>query len=274
MKRIFLVVSIITFIVLCFVFNKYDLDISIALTKHYNKFYEFLDDFGELPIYMGPLLFGSVYFYIFDKKYKKILCSCIVFLAYLIISVKVIHNMDFSYGLINILGSLVLSLFLCFLTIYYFSNIKKETIDKIKDLALLGLIVSIVSFACVEVIKYTWGRVRFRDLSDDYSEFTKLFHINGLTGHKSFPSGHTNAGTSILLLALLTPRFTNKKWIKYLVTGLCFAYIAILAVSRIIVSAHYASDVLVGFVVGFITLCVTHHVLKRKGVLNVASNKC
>ena len=123
-------------------------------------------------------------------------------------------------------------------------------------------------------MKYTWGRVRFRDLSADYSEFTRLFHINGLTGHKSFPSGHTNAGTSILLIALIVPRLTDKKIIKHIVTCLCFVYIAVLAVSRIVVSAHYASDVLCGFVVGFTTLCVSYIILKRKGVINVTSNKC
>ena len=136
------------------------------------------------------------------------------------------------------------------------------------------MIASVASLACVEILKYTWGRVRFRDLSPDYNEFTKLFHINGLTGHKSFPSGHTNAGTNILLVALLVPRFTDKKWIKYLVSSLCFAYIATLAISRIVVSAHYASDVLCGFVVGFTTICVTYVILRRKGVINVAGNKC
>ena len=123
-------------------------------------------------------------------------------------------------------------------------------------------------------MKNTWGRVRFRDLSDDYSEFTSLFTINGLTGHHSFPSGHTNAGTSILLIALLVPRFSDKKWLKYLITGLCFVYIAALAVARIVVRAHYASDVLFGFLVGFTTLCVTYSILRRKGVINASNNKC
>ena len=66
----------------------------------------------------------------------------------------------------------------------------------------------------------------------------------------------------------------NKKWIKYLVTTLCFIYIIVLAVSRIVVSAHYASDVLVGFVVGFTTIYITHMILRKRGVLNVAGNKC
>lgn len=274
MKKIFVIVSAMLFILLCFLFNKYDLDISIALTKHYNGFFEFFDDFGELPIYVGPIFFGATFFFFVEKKYQKILCSIITFLAYLIAIIKVIHNKEYSFGFLNISVSFIVSLILTFLTIYLFSKIKKETLNNIKDLAILGIIVSVVSLLCTEVIKYIWGRVRFRDLSNDYNEFTNLFHINGLNGNKSFPSGHTNAGTSILLFALLTPRLTNKKWIKYFVTTLCFVYIATLAFSRIVVSAHYASDVLVGFVVGFVTICVTHIILRRKGVLNVAGNKC
>ena len=42
MKKTILIISLIIFISLCFVFNKYDLDISIFLTKYDNSFYEFL----------------------------------------------------------------------------------------------------------------------------------------------------------------------------------------------------------------------------------------
>ena len=274
MKKIIFYGLIAIFIGLCVLFNFYDLDISIYLTKYYNGFYEFFDDFGEMPIYIGPIFFGATFFFLMKTKSQKALCLLITFIAYLIASIKVFHNKEYSLEITNIVISLLISLGLSLLTIYLFSKIKRETLENIKDLALLWIITSVASLVCVEVIKYSWGRVRFRDLSSDYSEFTRLFHINGLTGHKSFPSGHTNAGTSILLFALLIPRFSGKKWLKYLVASLCFIYIAILAVSRIVVSAHYASDVLVGFVVGFTTICVTYHVLKRKGVLNVASNKC
>lgn len=273
-KKITFSLAIIIFLSLCVVFNFYDLDISIALTKYNSPFYEFFDDFGELPIYFGPIMFGAIYFHEYKEKRKKLLSLGIVEFAYLIASVKVVHNMEYSFNLINILLSLTFSILLSVITIYLFSNIKKETRDNIKDIAILAIIVSVVSFVCVEIIKYTWGRVRFRDLSYDYSEFTKLFHINGINGNKSFPSGHTNAGTSILILSMLTPRLTNKKWIKYLVTTLCFIYIIVLAVSRIVVSAHYASDVLVGFVVGFTTIYITHMILRKRGVLNVAGNKC
>lgn len=274
MKKIVVGVLVAIFVALCFVFNAYDLDISIELTKHYNGFFEFFDDYGEMPIYIGPILFGGVGYYLCNKKYQKGLFAGLTFAAYLVALAKVIHNHNLSLDALNIGVSVIAAAVLAFITIYLFTKMKKENVNKIKDIALLGFMVTVISFTCTEILKYTWGRVRFRDLSADYSEFTRLFHINGLTGHKSFPSGHTNAGTSILLIALLVPRFTDKKWVKYLVTGVCFVYIATLAVSRIIVSAHYASDVLCGFVVGFTTLCVTHMILRKKGVIDVASNKC
>ena len=274
MRKIALFVGLAIFVCLCFVFNEYDLNISIKLTRYYNGFFEFFDDFGELPIYMGPIFFGATYYFYFEKKWQKGMCASIVFIAYMIALVKILLNKEYNLGVLNVAVSLLGAILLSGITIYLFSKIKRETLDNIKDLAILAIIVSLVSLSCTELIKCTWGRVRFRDLSNDYNEFTKLFRINGFNGHKSFPSGHTNAGTSILIVALLTPRFTTKKWIKYLVASLCFIYISILAFSRIVVSAHYASDVLVGFVVGFTTICITYIVMERKGVLNVAGNKC
>ena len=208
------------------------------------------------------------------KTLYKGLSAGITFIASLIAAIKVIDNMDYSLNLARVLLSIGVAILLTLVTMYAFLKVNKETLHSIKDIAFLGFVVSLVSVSCIELVKNIWGRVRFRDLSSDYSEFTNLFTINGFNGHKSFPSGHTNAGTSILLLALLVPRLSDKKWLKHLVTSVCFIYITTLAVSRIVVSAHYASDVLFGFLVGFTTLCVTYIVLRRKGVIDASNNKC
>jgi membrane-associated phospholipid phosphatase len=260
------------FIVLCFIFNKYDLNISIYLTQFDNSFYEFFDDYGELPIYIGPILFGAIYSRFASKKRNKILISLVTFIAYAIACIKIIHNKDWNYNLVSISVAILVSIILCGITLIGFSKISKEKLEKIKDLALLGLLVSIVSYGCTEIVKYTWGRVRFRDLSSDYNEFTNLFKINWFTGHKSFPSGHTNAATSILLISMIVARLINNKIIKNLTVIGCFLYIFTVAFSRIVVSAHYASDVLVGFAIGFTTIVAIYNVLKRKGVIN-ASNR-
>ena len=275
MKKVVVTICVAVFIALCFIFNAYDLEISKTLTQLDNGyFFEFFDDFGELPVYVGPILFGAIYFYLFNKLIYKLMSLGICGGGYLIAVYKVFDNMEVELSVGSVALILGIALLLFLVTIFAFSKVKRETFEKIKDLALVGLITTVISVLGTEVLKYTWGRVRFRDLSPDYSEFTNLFTINGLTGNKSFPSGHTNAATSILLISLIVPRFTNKKWLKNLVIGLCFGYVALVAFSRIVVSAHYASDVMVGFVVGLTTLSLTYYILKRKGVINVASDKC
>ena len=274
MKKVVLGIVCALFVVLCFVFNKYDLDISIYLTKFDGAFYEFFDDFGELPVYMGPILFGSIYYYLSKKIFYKLASLGIAGGTYLVAVYKVFDNKEIAIDLKSICLILAIAILLFLINFLVFSRIKKENLEKIKDLAFVGLVTSAISIACTEALKITWGRVRFRDLSSDYSEFTNLFTINGYTGNKSFPSGHTNAATSILLISLIVPRFTNKKWLKNLVIGLCFAYIALVAFSRVVVSAHYASDVMVGFIIGLVTLSLTYYISKRKGVIDVTSNKC
>ena len=47
MKKIVLAVAVVVFIVLCIVFNSYDLNISIELTKHYNPLIKIAKDCGS-----------------------------------------------------------------------------------------------------------------------------------------------------------------------------------------------------------------------------------
>lgn len=274
MKKALLSVCIILFVVLCVTFNKYDLAISINITKLNSPFYEFFDDYGELPIYFGPILFGTIYYYLSNKTVYKFGSAAITAITYFIAVYKVFDNKEILFNLDSFKLILTLTTLLVLVNFWFFSKIKKENLYKIKDLALLGLLTTAVSALCMEIFKLSWGRVRFRDLTDGYTEFTNLFTINGYTGNKSFPSGHTNAATSCLLVSLICGRFINRKWVRSLITIVCFGYICLVAFSRIVVSAHYASDVLVGFVIGLLTIIVLYYVLKRKGVIDVTSDKC
>ena len=105
-------------------------------------------------------------------------------------------------------------------------------------MALFGYVI------CIQIVKWFWGRVRFRELDAAFSQFTPWYLPQGTTGYDSFPSGHAAMGWILLALLIL---FTNKKpWIKYLVFALIFLYAVVLALSRVIIGAHYASDVLFG----------------------------
>ena len=142
------------------------------------------------------------------------------------------------------------------------------------------LIVSVVSFFVVSSMKCIWGRPRYRSLSSDYSEYNNFLIVNGFSKgligdeYHSFPSGHTNAASSILILGMIPNRFNLKRWIKYLVNLICFSYVVLVAISRIGVGAHYASDVLFGFGVSIGCFMITYNIFKKKGWLYARGNKC
>ena len=97
---------------------------------------------------------------------------------------------------------------------------------------------------CIQVVKTFWGRVRFKELDAAFSQFTPWYLPQGINGYDSFPSGHAAMGWMLLAILIL---FTNKKpWLKYSVFIIIFMYAIILTLSRVIIGAHYASDVLFG----------------------------
>lgn len=97
------------------------------------------------------------------------------------------------------------------------------------------------SWLLVSSLKLAWGRVRFRDLQPLADNFTPWYSPQGWTGHASFPSGHAALGWLLLTCVLVWPRGCR----QYLWTlGLCVAWGVFVASSRVVVGAHYLSDVL------------------------------
>lgn len=124
--------------------------------------------------------------------------------------------------------------------------------------AVLGIAVMTAQLLAVEGMKAMWGRVRFRDLlaQGSYDEFTPWYCINGVNGNKSFPSGHT-AGAGMSFLMMLFPFAFDKFKDK---SRLCFAvpfiYTSVVAVTRLIMGAHYLSDVAMGGIISFTAVII------------------
>lgn len=118
-------------------------------------------------------------------------------------------------------------------------------------MAVIGLGVAAAETGLIHLLKLLWGRTRFRDLDSAYSQFTAWYHPNGDTGDHSFPSGHTgSAGMSYLLMLL---PYVSDFWRKHrhLAFWLAFCYTSTVAATRLVMGAHYLSDVTVGGVIAF-----------------------
>ena len=98
----------------------------------------------------------------------------------------------------------------------------------------------------VDIMKFSWGRVRFNDLSSD-AEFTEWYIINGNGldhNHQSFPSGHTAAAWSFLPFLFLLKEREIKKRNKFAISIFVISFGLFAAISRVLAGEHYASDVL------------------------------
>jgi membrane-associated phospholipid phosphatase len=128
-------------------------------------------------------------------------------------------------------------------------------------MALFGYVIGI------QVTKYLWGRVRFRELDASFSQFTPWYLPQGITGFDSFPSGHAAMGW--MLLALMVLFVNGKVLIKNFILMLIIIWAVLLAYSRVVIGAHFASDVLFGSF--FIIL--TYLILRGNSNLQVSNDK-
>lgn len=92
-----------------------------------------------------------------------------------------------------------------------------------------------IGYCLVILVKYSVVRQR---------PTQRLVDVNGY----SFPSGHTFATTIFTFtIVILLWRFTRKKWQKNLVTIVGAVWILAIMYSRVYLRAHFATDVLAGF---------------------------
>ena len=94
----------------------------------------------------------------------------------------------------------------------------------------------------VQLLKIFWGRIRFRDLAGNYSNFTTWYIPNGITGSQSFPSGHVAMAFMLLSLFVFIADKSFYKRIFY--KGTIIVWGLVVATARIVIGAHFASDVL------------------------------
>ncbi len=253
-----LVVILGLWIALAIIFAFYDLAISKALYNASSQVAGTIQAFGEIP----GILFGLFAFFTLGtnlefngKRYKKTFFICelaiSIFLMYYILNLVLTYlNINFKYvslsGVPVFLGITLLSLFGFYLFKTKLGNFQKRNYLFAK----VGAMTFVISAFIVEVLKVLWGRVRFRDLQQGFSNFTAWYLPQGITGGHSFPSGHAYLAWILIPLFLLA---VNKRNIwKWIVLGLTLAYGIFISIERIIAGVHYASDVL--FSAGIVTI--------------------
>lgn len=100
-------------------------------------------------------------------------------------------------------------------------------------------------------LKIFWGRIRFRDLAENYSNFSAWYVPNGITGNQSFPSGH--ASMSFIMIVLFVLFMDQAFYKRIILKGLIISWGLAVCISRVVIGAHFISDVLFGAMIIIVT---------------------
>jgi len=116
------------------------------------------------------------------------------------------------------------------------------------DIAIIGL----TSFALMTVLKYIFHRQR-----------PSLPVINDLATY-SFPSGHTLSSFIFCsILVFIIAHGKRKRLYKWIVSILLFLFAITIGISRIVLRAHYATDVTASFFLGIAWVISSLWILQR-----------
>ena len=144
-----------------------------------------------------------------------------------------------------------------------------------------------VATLIVQGLKVPFGRMRYRAMNvigdfgknEQFPGFTRWYMVSGQPdkelmratfgtsdAFKSFPSGHTRGAAATFYLATLGAvlGLSKKKQIALWVFAVVFT--GLVALSRIMVGAHFFSDVLIGGTVGFLCCVLSKEFFVDKGI--------
>lgn len=123
---------------------------------------------------------------------------------------------------------------------FWLSTFDKATIRKYFLASIIFVTGIIISVLFVRVLKLINMRIRYRDLAD-VDQFTRWYQIgkfNLMKVSASFPSGHTSTMASLLLADLFVVRKQ-----RLLVQVIAIGLVMMMFFSRVLIGAHYLSDV-------------------------------
>lgn len=260
--------------ILAILFSFLDLQISFALVNSSSRWARWVEEYGEVP---GAVMV-IIALFIYDRLrtpsgLKEALLRS--FGISILVSFLIFHYGSSFFGKFEFYWCYTECLFLlgwgCVLVIHtLLKKVQRGFFQKKRSFAIITISLAILNpLLFVQSVKFIWGRVRFRDLAADYSNYSPWYLPQGITGNYSFPSGHTAMAWMLLPLLLLIQNKSRK--VKLVVGSLIIIWGIFIALGRIVIGAHYASDVLFSTGVAIVSYLVLYkqHISQRISIENV-----
>lgn len=224
----------------------FDLQLSQLIANPQTSWIKVIEDYGELPGIITILT--AIFIYHKTKKHSSntrtvlygfiLLYSTFMLFSY-------IGNVLFKPFGSPIYPVIAFALLFTIISILLVKTLKVQFSVETFNFAKITLLMGVFGYALfVQPLKMFFGRIRFRDLNAFYSDFSAWYIPNGITGHESFPSGHSAMGFILISFFVL---FRNKNtFLRYSVYLFILLWAFAVASSRVLIGAHFLSDVVVG----------------------------
>ncbi len=245
----------------------FDLDISLAIADNESLLGRILEVAGEPP----AILFTSFNFALISSyllRFSKmravdiilaVLCAigCVGTVIFTCIQ-TLDYISEYSGHLLHITYASIAAVIIIALFVMTAILMSEKSLKKYYSTACRCAIIGVATFVIIWLFKLIWGRVRFRQGGSEPNVFTPWYLPQGFNGYYSFPSGHT-ANATVIFSSVFYLEFLPDKYKKYkpLIVTLLALWIAFVAFSRVLVGAHFLSDVLFG---AAITLAIIYFV--------------
>ena len=258
MKKIntLLILIIVIWAILAIIFAFSDLYISIMVADvNYQEGFNWtsiggVGDKGNHALYMFAIVIfiGSLTGHYFSKITNK---NALEWQRIVLYFFLIVHIINFIDNLIiekferAVQAFATVCLLLVFLVLAYNTNWIKFI-----PIAISLIILNHSMTAISNTTRVLWDRVRYQDLSSNYSEYTPWYIINpNERGRSSFISIHTKVACLGFPILFLIQYEDIKKSAKAIFSVSIIGWAIYVAITRVVIGKHYASDVL--FPIGF-----------------------
>ena len=288
--RLHIIILLSIFLILFIIGTFVDLKLDEALFSKNNTFGLVTSIIGMLPGYMMFGIFGGMFVGMVlhrnpNKLFMLILCcGCIVFVLF---GTYYWGKEFFGPNGFNIEEKMWIGYVVAFIVmvLFAFFGYKLEKDSDNPHLFLLVFILCVAIFmsliAGTTLIKQIFHRPRYRLLESadpnasqltfhhwyepckNYKEYMQLLNASK-EEFKSFPSGHCATAAVFILVANFIP-FLNKKYKKLQLPLFYagFAWLVLVAFVRMLVGAHFLSDVSMGSLITLLMLFIANEVVMR-----------
>lgn len=239
--------------VLMAVFAFQDLAISQALYNPQSALAIFAEVFGWWPAYLPIPILGATWLWQSGPEYRRGTGAVLLVAGWALLWYKSLHYLV-ELGFLEKLPKSLL-LLLCVLCSLFAAGCTSRTPKagrtRVCFTCKVGILLLVSQLALVQLLKLLWGRWRYYELLEagGFSRYTPWYHLNGPTGHSSFPSGHTAAACAIFLLLIYVFVSNRKKAVRWATGVFCALYTLLIALGRIQMGRHFASDTLAAMLV-------------------------